>query len=58
MHKLLQNGQFQFYKSQVPALNINHPAGHLLPRPVHHDHYHVHDRNCAVLRPPSRPLSW
>ena len=26
---------------QIPALNINHPAGHLLPRPVHHDHYHV-----------------
>ena len=43
---------------QVPALNINHPAGHLLPRPVNHGHYHVHARNCAVLRPPSRPLSW
>ena len=23
---------------QVPALNINHPAGHHLPRPVHRDH--------------------
>ena len=23
---------------QVPALNSNHPAGHLLPRPVHRDH--------------------
>ena len=40
---------------QIPALNINHPAGHLLPRPVHHDHYHVHYRNilffvlCLVL---------
>ena len=43
---------------RVPALHINHPAGHLLPRPVNHDHYHVHDRNCAVLRPPTRPLSW
>ena len=43
---------------QVPALNINHPAGHLRPRPVNHDHYHVHARKCAVLRPPSRPLSW
>ena len=30
---------------QVLALNINHPAGHLLPRPVHHDHDHVHDHN-------------
>ena len=36
---------------QIPALNINHPAGHLLPRPVHHDHYHVHDHNMTVLRP-------
>ena len=36
---------------QVHALNTNRPAGHLLPRPVHRDH-------CAVLRPPSRPLSW
>ena len=27
---------------QVPALSINHPARHILPRPVHHDHYHVH----------------
>ena len=42
---------------QIPALNINHPAGHLLPRPVHHDHYHVHDHNMTVLRPLSRPLS-
>ena len=43
---------------QIPALNINHPAGHLLPRPVHHDHYHVHDHNkiMTVLRPLSR--SW
>ena len=38
---------------QVHALNTNHPAGHLLPRPVHQ----VHGHNCAVLRPPSRPLS-
>ena len=30
---------------QVLALNINHPAGHLLSRPVHHDHYHVHGHN-------------
>ena len=62
MHKLLQNGQFHLYKflSLRPGsrININHPAGHLLPRPVNHDHYHVHARNCAVLRPPSRPLSW
>ena len=28
---------------QIPALNINRPAGHLLHRPLHHDHYHVHD---------------
>ena len=43
---------------QVPALNINHPAGRLLARPFHHDHYHVHDRKGAVIRPPSRSLSW
>ena len=37
----------------VPALNINHPADH-------HDQCQVQDRrsNCAVRRPPSRPLSW
>ena len=29
----------------IPALNINHPAGHLLRRPVHNAHYHVHDHN-------------
>ena len=61
-HRLLQNGQFQLYKfpslRPVPALNINHPAGHLLPRPLIHAHYHVHARNCAVVRPPSHPLSW
>ena len=43
---------------QVLALNINHPAGLLLPRPAHHDKYHVHDQNMPVLRPLSRPLSW
>ena len=32
---------------QVPVLNINQPAGHIIPRSIHHDH-----------RPPSRPLSW
>ena len=39
---------------QIPALSINHSAGHLLSRAVHHYHCHVHGRNCAVLR----PLSW
>ena len=43
---------------QVPALNTNYSASYLLPRPVHHDYCQVHGRNCAVLRPPSRPLSW
>ena len=38
---LLQNEQFQLHEFptiQVPALNSNHPAGHLLPRPAHRDH--------------------
>ena len=35
---------------QVLALNINHPAGHLLTRPVHHDHCHVHGRNRPLSR--------
>ena len=43
---------------QVPTLNINHPAGHLHPRHVNHDHYHVHGRKCVVIPPPSRSLSW
>ena len=39
---LLQNEQFKLHEfpSIHPrsALNSNHPAGHLLPRPVHRDH--------------------
>ena len=39
---LLQNEQFQLYYYELPSLRpcsrINHPAVHILPRPVHHDH--------------------
>ena len=37
---LLQNEQFQLYElpSLRPSSRTNHPAVHLLPRPVLHDH--------------------
>ena len=37
-----KTGNFNYTNFRVYVqVNINHPAGHLLPRPVNHGHYHV-----------------
>ena len=58
---LLQNEQFQLYELQClrPGSRINHPAVHLLPRPVLHDHWRVYGCNkllCCVSSPVSSPF--
>ena len=46
---LLQSEQFKVYEfpSLRPGSRINHPAVHLLPCPVLHDHCHVY--GCNIL---------
>ena len=56
---LLQNEPFQLHEFpsfRPGTLHSNHPAGHLLPRPVHRDHVMPMVVNmCAVIHAPSHP---